>query len=183
MPEGHQAEFGSGKCAEQQVGRDDMSEQELRSRRCCFTGHRPEKLKRSEEEIKKGLEDAILKAVGDGFSTFITGMARGVDIWAGQIVLRLRQSNPDLRIIAALPYPDCDTRWSACWRRQYVEVLEAVDLVRCISPLYSMASFQKRDEWMVGQASRVIAVYDGVSGGTKNTIDFAIKCAVAVDYI
>ena len=87
-----------------------MSEQELRSHRCCFTGHRPEKLKRSEEEIKNGLEEAILKAIHDGYTTFITGMARGVDIWAGQIVLRLRQSNPNLRLIAALPYPDCDTR-------------------------------------------------------------------------
>lgn len=183
MPEGHQAEFGSGKCAEQQVGRDDMSEQELRSRRCCFTGHRPEKLKRSEEEIKKGLEAAILKAIHDGYTNFITGMARGVDIWAGQIVLRLRQSNPDLRIIAALPYPGCDRRWPASWRKQYAEVLKAADLVKSISPKYSMASFQKRDEWLVDQSSRVIAVYDGVPGGTKNTIDYAMKCAVEIEFV
>ena len=56
-----------------------MSEQELRLHRCCFTGHRPEKLKKTEEEIKKGLEEAILKAVSEGYTTFITGMARGVD--------------------------------------------------------------------------------------------------------
>ena len=56
-----------------------MSEQELRIRRCCFTGHRPEKLKRTEEEIKKSLEEALLKAINDGYTSFITGMARGVD--------------------------------------------------------------------------------------------------------
>ena len=160
-----------------------MSEQEPRSRRCCFTGHRPEKLKRSEEEIKNGLEEAVLKAIHDGYTTFITGMARGVDIWAGQIVLRLSQDNPDLRLIAALPYPDCDSRWSANWRRQYADVLKSADLVKAISPKYSMASFQKRDEWMVDHASRVIAVYDGVSGGAKNTIEYAKKCGVEVEYI
>lgn len=160
-----------------------MSEQELRLHRCCFTGHRPEKLKRPEGEIKKSLEKAILKAIDDGYTTFITGMARGVDIWAGQIVLRLRQSNPDLRIIAALPYPDCDARWSATWRKQYAEVLEAADLVKCINPHYSMASFQKRDEWMVDHASRVIAIYDGVPGGTKNTIDYAMKSGVSIEYV
>ena len=85
-----------------------MSEQERQSRRCCFTGHRLEKLKRSEEEIKKGLKESILKAIHDGYTTFITGMARGVDIWAGQIVLRLRQHNPELRLIVALQYPGCD---------------------------------------------------------------------------
>ena len=159
-----------------------MSEQELRSRRCCFTGHRPEKLKRSEEEIKKGLKEAIIKAIHDGYTTFIIGMARGVDIWAGQIVLRLRQNNPDLRLIAALPYPDCDTRWSASLRKQYAEVLKAADLVKCICPQYSKISFQKRDEWMVDQSSRVIAAHDGVSGGTKNTIDFAVTRGVGVEY-
>ena len=160
-----------------------MSEQDLRNHQCCFTGHRPEKLKRPEEEIKKSLESAILKAIHDGYSTFITGMARGVDLWAGQIVLRLRQTNPDLRLIAALPYPDCDNRWSSSWRKQYAEVLEAADQVDCISPQYSMATFQKRDEWMVDQSSRVIAVYDGVAGGTKNTIDYARKCGIEVEYV
>ena len=158
-----------------------MSEQELRSHRCCFTGHRPEKLKRSENEIKKGLEEAILKAIHDGYTTFITGMARGVDIWAGQIVLRLRQDNPDLRLIAALPYPGCDGRWLASWRKQYADVLKSADLVKVISPKYSMASFQKRDEWLVDQSSRVIAVYDGVPGGTKNTIDYATRSRVEVE--
>ena len=68
-------------------------EAELRRHRCCFTGHRPEKLTRSEAEIKKDLEAAILQAIDDGFMTFITGMARDVDIWAGEIVLRLRKTN------------------------------------------------------------------------------------------
>ena len=160
-----------------------MSEQELRSHRCCFTGHRPEKLKRAEDEIKKGLEEAILKAIRDGYTTFITGMARGVDIWAGQIVLRLRQNNPDLRLIAALPYPGCDNRWPASWRKQFAEVLAVADLVKAISPTYSMASFQKRDEWLVDQSSRVIAVFDGVPGGTQNTIEYAIGCGVGVEYV
>lgn len=160
-----------------------MSEQELQNHRCCFTGHRPEKLKRSEEAIKKGLEESILKAVCDGYTTFITGMARGVDIWAGQIVLRLRQNNPGLRLIAALPYPGCDSRWSANWRRQYADLMKSADLVKVISPAYSMASFQKRDEWMVDHASRVIAVYDGVPGGTKNTIEYAKKNGIEVEYV
>jgi uncharacterized phage-like protein YoqJ len=62
-------------------------------------------------------------------------------------------------------------------------VLAAADLVKAISPKYSMASFLKRDEWMVDHASRVIAVYDGVSGGTKNTIDYANKFGVKIEYV
>jgi hypothetical protein len=36
-----------------------MTEQEKRLHRCCFTGHRPQKLRRSEMEIKADLERAI----------------------------------------------------------------------------------------------------------------------------
>ena len=93
------------------------NEAELRLHRCCFTGHRPEKLIRSEAEIKKDLEAAILQAINDGFVTFITGMARGVDIWAAEIVLQLRKQNPNLHLIAASPYEGFESRWSADWQR------------------------------------------------------------------
>ena len=146
-----------------------MSEQELRCHRCCFTGHRPEKLKRAETVIKKGLEEAILKAIHDGYTTFITGMARGVDIWAGQIVLRLHQNVPKLCLIVTLPYPGCDTRWTTNWRRQYAEVLKAADLVKASSPAYSTASFQK----LVGRGKRTFApnkAPDHLPKWTKSTM-------------
>ena len=37
----------------------------LRKHRCCFTGHRPEKLDLSEDEIKPILEKAIDSAIAD----------------------------------------------------------------------------------------------------------------------
>lgn len=149
------------------------NEAELRLHRCCFTGHRPEKLTRSEAKIKKDLETAILQAVNDGFVTFITGMARGVDIWAGEIVLQLREHNPNLHLIAASPYEGFESRWSEDWRRRYIDVLEQSDLVRFVCKGYSRACFQLRNEWMVNRSARVIAVYNGEPGGTQNTIKYA----------
>ena len=55
------------------------AEAEMRLHRCCFTGHRPEKLQRPEWEIRVDLEREIRKAVCDGLNVFITGMARGID--------------------------------------------------------------------------------------------------------
>lgn len=56
-----------------------MTEAEKRLHRCCFTGHRPEKLQRPENEIFTELEREIRHAILDGLNVFITGMARGVD--------------------------------------------------------------------------------------------------------
>lgn len=158
-------------------------ENELRRQRCCFTGHRPEKLTRSEAEIKKDLEEAILQAVNDGFVTFIIGIARGVDIWAGEIVLQLRQTNPSIHLIAASPYQGFESRWAADWQRRYNAILEQADLVRFVCKGYSKACFQIRNEWMVDRAARVIAVYNGEPGGTRNTIEYAKKNNVFIQTI
>ena len=57
------------------------------------------------------------------------------------------------------------------------------DIVRFISPQYDRGCFQRRNEWMVDHAGRVIAVFNGEKGGTKNTIDYAERQNVPVIYI
>lgn len=70
-----------------------MSEAEKRLNRCCFTGHRPEKLLSSESQVRTALEKEIWTAYQEGFRTFLTGMARGTDIWSGELILRLCSSH------------------------------------------------------------------------------------------
>ena len=152
-----------------------MTESEKRMHRCCFTGHRPQKLTRPEQEIKADLEAAIRQAIDDGYTTFITGMAYGVDIWAGQIVVRLKKSNPALRLIAAVPFRGFEDRWSSEWKRAYTYLLEQADIMKYICPGYNAGAYQRRNEWMVDHSSRVIAVFNGEASGTKNTVDYAEK--------
>lgn len=159
------------------------NEPELRMRRVCFTGHRPEKLNKSEAEIVASLEREIRAAITDGFQTFISGMARGVDIWAAEVVLRLRDYGAPIHLIAASPYQGFERAWSPAWQSRYASVLAGADIVRFISPQYDRGCFQRRNEWMVDHAGRVIAVFNGEKGGTKNTIDYATRQNVPVIYI
>ena len=112
--------------------------------RCCFTGHRPNKLVYSEDEIKSLLEKAIEKAISYGYVTFITGMAQGTDIWAAEIVI------------------------------------ENADYTKVICERYFKACYQRRNEFMVDHSNLVIAVWNGMASGTKNTIDYAKRKGVKV---
>ena len=150
-----------------------MTEAEMRGHRCCFTGHRPEKLLRGKEQITADLTTAIDNAISDGYRTFISGMAMGVDIWAAQIVLEKKDVLPGLHLICALPFPGFGDRWSLQWSDVYHEIIRHADLVKSISPSFSYASYQKRNEWMVDHSNRVIAVFNGSAGGTKNTMEYA----------
>lgn len=53
----------------------ELTEREKRTKRCCFTGHRPEKLNIPEEIVRDKLKMAIDMALGQGFRTFICGIA------------------------------------------------------------------------------------------------------------
>ena len=159
------------------------SESEMRLHRCCFTGHRPEKLRRPEREIRGELECAIRRAISDGFTVFITGMARCVDLDAGEIVLQLRAEGFPIRLICASPYPGFECSWSNAWQQRYNTVLSGADLIRYICPGYNRGCFQQRNEWMVNHSARVIAVFNGQPSGTKNTIDYAQRQGVPVTQI
>ena len=86
------------------------AEKELRKHRCCFSGHRPEKMLFPESIVKAALARSIQTALADGFTVFISGMARGVDLWAAELVIQFREAGLPVRLI-----------WSASSARPIVQ--------------------------------------------------------------
>ena len=147
---------------------------------CSFTGHRPAKLHTSEAEVKAALEREIDSAIASGYRTFITGMSTGVDLWAGEIVLRRMQRNKTINIIAALPYSTFGSRMAKEWKTIFDDIMNKAIFTKTISPQYHIGVYQARDKWMVDNSSRVIAVFNGEPGGTKFTIEYAERSGVEV---
>lgn len=139
----------------------------------------------SQNNVKKtriALILAIGQAIDRGFTTFITGMAQGTDIWAAEIVLEKRRTNPALKLICALPHPNFEKPWQADWQARFSEVLRTADLQRTIWPVYAKSSYQKRNIWMVDHSALLIAVFSGKAGGTLNTIHYAQQKHVEIMY-
>ena len=155
-------------------------ETEKRLHRCCFTGHRPEKLNLSEAEVKPLLERAIDTAIENGFTTFITGMAPGVDIWAAEIVLEKKKHNTALHLICAVPHPGFEKRKTKYEEERYKKIIDNADYTQTICDYYFRACYQRRNEFMVDHSNLVIAVWNGEKSGTKNTIDYAERKGVKV---
>lgn len=155
----------------------------MKENNCCFTGHRPEKMKLGEKEIKPMLEKEINNAIENGYDTFITGMAPGTDIWAAEIVLEKKKADKALRLVCALPHPKFESRRSVAEKMRFNEILKKADLVKEINDHYFTGCYQVRNEWMVDHSGLVIAVFNGQKSGTKNTIDYANRKGVCVKNI
>lgn len=142
----------------------------------CFTGHREEKLNIAADTVKMLLRKEIEQAISDGFNTYLSGMAPGVDVWAAEIVLEMKEKNHDIRLVCALPFEGFDKKRSSEETEQYYSIMERADKVEVICSHYSRSCFQLRNKWMVDNSSLVIAVYNGEKGGTRNTIKYAERC-------
>lgn len=160
-----------------------LSEEEKRKTRCCFTGAAPDQLRRPIDDIKVDLENEILRAVKEGCTTFISGMAPGTDIWAGNIVVRLKDRFPDLKLIAALPFPGFADDLEGLWREKYEILLSRADLVRIVCPEYQEDAALLRLRWMLDHASRLLAVCGARSADTRNLFRLAREKRVLIRYL
>ena len=152
-------------------------------RACAFTGHRPQKLPWRRDEtvpgcvaLKETLATQIAALVADGYTEFLTGMAEGVDLWAAQIVLSLRVTNPSLRLHCILPCTAQSAKWSAALQKQYRAILEQADSIIFVNRADKKNCMLERDRFLVSYASVVLAVYNGERrSGTAATVRYARK--------
>lgn len=140
---------------------------------CCFTGHRPGKLIASEAEIRTWLRQEIESAAASGFTTFICGMADGVDVWAALEVLAAKENNPEIRLVSAVPFRGMDRSRYCGDTSLFNRITNKSDCVHYLYERYVRGCFWDRDKWMVDRAKRVIAVFNGSKGGTAYTLDYA----------
>ena len=143
----------------------------MEEKTCCVTGHRDIPAEEM-APVKEALRREIKKAVNDGFTVFLSGFADGVDQYFAEMILELQNKNPDLKLIAVLPY------WkrmdSLCQKEHTNALLDACAEVIIIQEEYRPNVYSKRNRYMVEHADRVIAVYDGrEKGGTVKTIRYA----------
>ena len=148
---------------------------------CCFTGHRPQKLgfaENSEQGIalKNKISSEILGLVSErGVRHFITGMAQGVDTYAAETVLKLRDAFPDITLECAVPCRTQSLHWSGENRRRYEDIVSRADKVSILQNTYDRGCMERRNRYMADNSDIVLAVWNGSTGGTANTVKYAEK--------
>jgi len=129
-------------------------------------------------ELRYTVEDLI---VTQGYEKFISGMAQGADMICAEVVLALKNVYPHIKLECAIPNRAFTVKWALEDVRRYSSILTRADYINFISEEKSYDKYSKQDLmlrniYMVDNSDVIIAVYkEGESGGTKNTIDYAIS--------
>lgn len=162
----------------------------IKSRTVCFSGHRPEKLPIGGDNgaevirvLKSILYKEILDSINNGFNCFITGLARGVDLWAGEIVLELKAENENVRLIAVSPYRSYGKNFDGEDKYSFGNIMLKADEFVCISEEYTKDCIRRRNQYMVDNSDKLIAVVSDYKSGTGSTIRYAQNQGIPVRII
>ena len=147
----------------------------------CFTGHRSEKLPKTEEgteKLKLKLWEEIDKAIENGIDTFYIGACYGFDLLCADIVAKrkrvIKTSDPKIiKLIAVTPFENQAIRWKESDRELYYNTLPHCDEVITLNTHYKQGCYHERNRYMVDRCSKMICYYDGGSGGTAYTVNYA----------
>lgn len=154
----------------------------MREATCCFTGHRPSGLPWGFEEghpdcvaLKNRLREELRALYDRGCRHFITGMARGADLYFAEAVLELRDRLPGVTLEAAIPCATQSDSWRLAERMRYADILERCDMETMVQREYTRDCMLRRNRYMVERSGFLLAVYNGEGrGGTMYTLNYAM---------
>ena len=149
---------------------------------CCFSGPRPPRLPWGSNEadprclaLKERLAAAVEDAFDRGMRHFLCGMARGADFYFCDAVLELRERRSGVTLEAVIPCEEQAARWSERERERWFSLVERCDGETMLQHHYDKGCMLRRNRYLVDHSSMLIAVYDGMLGGTMYTLSYAMK--------
>ena len=147
------------------------------------TGHRPDKL--GGYRTPNVVSDAIGALLQQYLERerpeeVITGMALGFDQMLAWTCLEM-----GIPFAAYIPCDNFDSRWPEQSRETFRHLMEHAARIVRVSPgePYHPTLMQRRNARMVDDADKVIALWNGTTGGTANCIRYANSVRKPIDYL
>lgn len=144
----------------------------------CFTGHRI--LPSNDSAIKKKIEKEIRILINQGITTYLCGMAIGFDMLAAEVILKLRNEFPNLKLVAVIPCLNQNAKFSIKDKTRYKHIIKNSEKIIIIAQEYYNGCMQKRNRFLVDYSTKVLAYLNSSRGGTFYTVNYAVKNDIEV---
>ena len=139
---------------------------------CCFTGHR--KISAANQLLLRSkIKNAVLSLIEKGYTDFVSGGALGFDTIASEVIISLKESHPDIKLIIVAPYADQALEWDLNSQVTYHRIIESADSYICLEQQYTNDCMKKRNHYMVDMSSAIICYCTRPRSGAAQTIGFA----------
>jgi len=143
----------------------------MKTKTCCFTGHRI--ISDNRTALMHKLKNTIIERIENGVIYYGCGGAIGFDTLAALAVLELKKEYPQIRLIMVLPCHGQERKWSETDKKQYFDILEQADKITYVSHDYHDGCMHKRNRHLVDNSGYCVAYLCKKQGGTYYTVKYA----------
>lgn len=139
------------------------------SKSCVITGDKPTRFKFGYKEnyslckkIKRIMTEQIKELYEKGVTRFYIGGSLGVDLWAGEIILRLKEQPgyEAIELVVVMPFKEHDLKWDERSRKRLAFLVKHSKESLTAGDSNCKESYAKRNYYMVDWADCVLAVCD-----------------------
>ena len=167
----------------------------MNTQSCAVTGHSPQRFKFKYNEqaplclkIKTALTEQIKTLYAKGVRLFYVGCAVGVDTWAAEIVIELKQQAEysDIELYCAIPFADHDAKFTDGQKKRSENILSKCNHKEIINRHYSPTAYKRLNYFLVDKSQHLIAVFDqdkSDRSGLVQTVNYAKKNELQITYI
>ncbi len=145
---------------------------------CAVTGHR---VLTSDFNIQT-LEEIIKETILEGYDTFLVGMALGFDSYCFRLLEQIRKEIK-IKLVACIPCVNQSEKFSAIDKKEYNRMVNSADYVVLLNKDYTPSCMFKRNKFMVDNSSVLISYLHSAKGGTKNTVEYALRMGKTIKSI
>ncbi|MDX8046163.1 SLOG family protein [Gracilibacillus sp. S3-1-1] len=154
------------------------------------TGNKPSELTiRNEKDprikyIKVALRGRLVSLIDDGLEWVIMSGQMGIELWAAQVILELKEEYP-IKLGIFPPFLEYESRWPDIYQESFLQVIEQADFYQPLynEPYKAPYQFINRDKWLIDKTEGCLMLVDEEYPGSAGyLLDKMKKKADQEDY-
>ncbi|UVI31098.1 DUF1273 domain-containing protein [Paenibacillus spongiae] len=116
--------------------------------------------------IQKAIAGKLIPLVEEGLEWVITPGQYGVDLWACEVVIALKEQYPHLKLSIMTAFIQQEEKWNDAKKEYYGQILKGVDYYGSVSkqPYSGVWQFTARDELLFRKTDGILLFYDEDAG-------------------
>lgn len=119
--------------------------------------------------IKKAIQKRLIALLEEGLEWVVVSGAWGVELWAAEAVLDLREgAYPELKLAIITPFLEQEEKWSDDKKNSYTSVVQRANYVNSVTKTKYEGpwQFKERDKFLLRNSDGIILVYDEDTEGS-----------------
>ena len=119
-------------------------------------------------DLKARLRATMESFIWQGYRHFYTSATQGIELWAAEIVIELREQYPGIALEMVIPYDAHSSKWPADIRARYDAVHRQADIVTIIRHDYQKGAIFARNRYLLDQCHLLVtALVPAAGSGTE----------------